>query len=447
MARRRQRFIGTVLRGLKIANDTAARTILLSYNRMEKFVCAFRGRRDSYQVPLALAEGGLLDSFITDFYAFSAIRLLSRCLPVRVRQKIGARYEPKIPADQIKCLWKTTALEHLRHFFGSPPSMTFARLDQHFSSAAASRARKRGADLFLYSPYAWEAFAADYRRTPRKVLFQFHPHQIFEREILNRNHSRHPYVTDSYTEETGKRLNASLLRRNQDAWRMADLIFCASSFTMQSLLEVGADATKCRIVPYGVELPPADGCIKAPDSFRVLFVGSGIQRKGLHHLLLAWKKAALPPASRLILVCRVIDKGIEALAKNNKGVELRHEVSGGILSSLFYSSALFAMPSLVEGFGQVYLEALSHGCPVLGTPNTCLPDLGNESDGIFTVPADDNIDALVHRLESASGNLPGNEAIRQKARACAARFSWVRFRTQIRHQLTGSKEGHGSGTL
>ena len=28
---------------------------------MDPFVCAFRGRRDSYQVPLALAEEGLLD--------------------------------------------------------------------------------------------------------------------------------------------------------------------------------------------------------------------------------------------------------------------------------------------------------------------------------------------------------------------------------------------------
>jgi len=37
------------------------------------------------------------------------------------------------------------------------------------------------------------------------------------------------------------------------------------------------------------------------------------------------------------------------------------------------------------GFGQVYLEALAHGCPVLGTANTGLPDLGSESDGVFLV--------------------------------------------------------------
>jgi len=43
---------------------------------MEQYVCAFRGRRDSYQAPLALAEGGLLDQFITDAYALPWVRTL-----------------------------------------------------------------------------------------------------------------------------------------------------------------------------------------------------------------------------------------------------------------------------------------------------------------------------------------------------------------------------------
>jgi glycosyltransferase involved in cell wall biosynthesis len=186
-------------------------------------------------------------------------------------------------------------------------------------------------------------------------------------------------------------------------------------------------------------MPAMNSALKAPDGFRALFVGSGIQRKGLHHLLLAWKKAKLPPGSQLILVCRTIDRGIEALVEKSTGVELRRGVSKDDLSSLFYTSTLFAMPSLVEGFGQVYLEALSHGCPVLGTSHTCLPDLGNETDGIFVAPAEENVDALVAMLESASKTLPGNNPIRQKARACAGRFSWERFRTGLIKGLKGSQ--------
>ena len=47
--------------------------------------------------------------------------------------------------------------------------------------------------------------------------------------------------------------------------------------------------------------------------FRALFVGSGVQRKGLHHLLHAWHRARLPADSELTLVCRNLDPGLEEL--------------------------------------------------------------------------------------------------------------------------------------
>ena len=48
------------------------------------YVCAFRGRRDSYQAPLALQEGGLLDQFITDVYELPWVRALARFAPSRL---------------------------------------------------------------------------------------------------------------------------------------------------------------------------------------------------------------------------------------------------------------------------------------------------------------------------------------------------------------------------
>jgi hypothetical protein len=41
---------------------------------MSQYICAFRGRRDNYQVPLALAEKGLLKQIITDFYAVNSLQ-------------------------------------------------------------------------------------------------------------------------------------------------------------------------------------------------------------------------------------------------------------------------------------------------------------------------------------------------------------------------------------
>src|SRR5262249_44704096 len=142
--------------------------------------------------------------------------------------------------------------------------------------------------------------------------------------------------------------------RTRDSWKLADLILCASSFTKRSLLQAGAEDDRCRIVPYGIDVPGIR-TNSASEQFTALFVGTGSQRKGLHHLLLAWKKALLEKGSRLILVCRVIDPSIAALVRDTRDVVLMPGVDSGQLRGLFERSSVFVMPSLVEGFGQVYL--------------------------------------------------------------------------------------------
>jgi alpha-1,3-rhamnosyl/mannosyltransferase len=86
------------------------------------------------------------------------------------------------------------------------------------------------------------------------------------------------------------------------------------------------------------------------------------------------------------------------------------------------------MPSLVEGFGQVYLEALAEGCPVLGTSNTGLPDIGGEAVNIIEAG---DVDQLTARLEKLSRELTGNTQIREAAQRSAAEFSWLRFRQNL----------------
>jgi len=67
----------------------------------------------------------------------------------------------------------------------------------------------------------------------------------------------------------------------------------------------------------------------------------------------------------------------------------------------------------------------------LGTPNTGLPDLGGQDDGIWLVQPG-NIEQLVSQLESSARTLPGNTPMRNAARACAARWTLPKFRQSIR---------------
>ena len=402
-------------------------------NDSARYVCAFGGRRDYYQLLVALAESEMLDAFITDAYYRGIPRVLERLLPSRIVEKMHFRHDSRVPVDRVKCLWGMVLERQARHHLGFADWEIFAKLDRKLSLMAAARARREHSNLLLYSPYAWEAFTTDYAHTPKRVLFQFHPHPDLERRILFDDSVRHRFFHYSYEKEMGEHVDEAVKRRTRDCWRHADLILCASAFTRRSLLEAGADPARCAIVPYGIDLPEACDASSAPESFHVAFVGSGTQRKGLHHLVLAWQRAALRKGSRLTVVCRSIDPGLEALVKSTPGVELVRGLSGEALQRLYACSSLLAMPSLVEGFGQVYLEALAQGCPVLGTANTCLPDLG-ASPAIFLV-GPGAIDELAAELEMLARLLPGNKAIRMEARSCAARWPWAQFRNGVRTAL------------
>ena len=395
-----------------------------------RYVCAFRGARDRYQAAVALAETGELETLITDAYATPFARALQPLLPAAMARQLMERKADGLPPERVQCLWAATVQEQLRHRLGYSPRSTWLKLDHKFGEAAAAAARRTRADLLIYSPYAWEAFTARYAHHPRRVLFQYHPHPDFEKRILEEDARNFPGFGESFAEDNDDAAPA-LLARERESWRHADAIICSSSFTRRSLVEAGCSAAICHVVPYGVFVrehtePPAPAA-----SFRALFVGSGGQRKGLHHLLMAWQRAKLPADSELTLVCRVMDRGIGELAGQTPRVRIVHGAANAELDALYAKSTVFVMPSLVEGFGHVYLEALAHGCPVLGTPNTALPDLGGEADGIFVSPAS-QIDALSAALERLSSLLPGDRRRRVAARATAERYPWHTFRANLR---------------
>jgi glycosyltransferase involved in cell wall biosynthesis len=396
------------------------------------FVCAFRGRRDSYEVPLALAETGRLERFVTDFFQTRGLSIATRVLPSRLREKLSRRSKAGIPLERVECLLGGAVLEALLIRAGRPAAATYMHFDAMYSRAAARIARKHRADLFLYSPYAMPAFGERYEHRPLKVLFQFHPHPRLERLILVADAERWAREGLTFSDRIVSEEPPAAQPDYDQGWVHADHIICASSFTKKSLTDVGAARERISVIPYGVDLPaPVSRTADRSPGFHVLFVGSGIQRKGLHHLLHAWRAAQFRPGeARLTLVSRVIEPGLEALARQVPGVELIPGVSQPELDRLYAAATLFCMPSLVEGFGQVYLEALSHGLPVLGTANTCLPDLGGPGDSVYCVKTGD-VDALAGMLRDLSGTLQGDEGRREAARLCATRFTWTAFRRKI----------------
>ena len=116
-----------------------------------------------------------------------------------------------IPPARVRCLGHdgTRALKASLRFL-SHGHVREAR--PAFSHAAAARARRKKTNLLLYAPYAWEAFAeSSYpRHTPRKVLFQYHPHADFENRLLTEDFKRFPEMGCPMSRRPAARLPASL---------------------------------------------------------------------------------------------------------------------------------------------------------------------------------------------------------------------------------------------
>jgi hypothetical protein len=263
------------------------------------YICAFRGRRDYYQVPIALAEVGILEEFITDAYAGRTARSVAPILPERLRQKLDFRFDPSLPADRVRSIWSSTIVEQLRHGVGCAPSVTYAKLDRHFGSAVALQARRKKCNLLIYSHYAWEAFTQRYQHAPKKVLFQFHPHPDFERRILADDSHKYSFARQSFASETGEYVSEELKERTRDSWKHADLILCASSFTRRSLLEAGAKDGRCKVIPYGIDVPRIQ--TNSASSVHRLVRRHRQPAKGSSpSVLLAWRQARLAEGSRLV---------------------------------------------------------------------------------------------------------------------------------------------------
>ena len=384
-----------------------------------KFIVAFNRDRDGYQVPLALAEADRLERLVTDYYAptIGGVAALSHRRHPELRHQLTSgnlravllqAIGPKFRMDVTEMLWQ---------------------IDRLLGSQARRLARRTDADLLLYSRYAYESFTDPALLNRRRGLFVFHPHWRLIDEILEQDRVRFP---DFRWEGKDGAPSARQQHREDVEIKQAGFAIAASTFTKRSIIYAGMDAAAVRVVPYGTAIVPAQNAARESGKCRFLFVGQGQHRKGLHHLLLAWKQLALPNAT-LTLVCYSMDAALKPLLPM-PGVLLRSRLSRQELDAEFMGAHVFTMPSLVEGFGLVYLEALAAGCYLIGTENTGFPDLQLGENMGSSVPAGD-VEAIARQLEHAYHLHRSKEIDHAAIARHAATLGWDRFRAGIRAAL------------
>ncbi|MEN9935470.1 MAG: hypothetical protein RLZZ387_2049 [Chloroflexota bacterium] len=205
------------------------------------------------------------------------------------------------------------------------------------------------------------------------------------------------------------------------AWRgiarAADAIVSPSHF-LRGMIRSGCDVP-VEVIPYGYDAPRRR---PEPKRRRLLFVSRLFPRKGAQHFLEAL--AGLDTSGWEVTVAGdgpMLEPLRQQARDLGLSVDFRGFIKGQELDDLYASSAVFVFPSAQDNFPVVLLEALSHGCAVVTSDVTGMPEVVGDA-GLLAPPGD------VPAIRAAIKRLMDNEALREelgeRARAQVARFGW-----------------------
>lgn len=235
------------------------------------------------------------------------------------------------------------------------------------------------------------------------------------------------------------------------AARRAARLVCNSEATRRDLEGLLPDVAR----RVSVALLAADPRFAAPmdpargDSVRrrygldrpyVLSVGTLEPRKNLPRLVRAF--ARLPREGRdrhLLALVGPMGWEVEeirgAARVHSAHVRVLGHVPEDDLAALYGGCAVFAYPSLYEGFGLPVLEAMSAGAPVMTSGVSSLPEVGGDA-AVYVDPRD--VGEMAGALEALLSS-PGERArLSDLARARAKEFTWAGTARRVLAAIEGA---------
>lgn len=222
----------------------------------------------------------------------------------------------------------------------------------------------------------------------------------------------------------------------------ADRIIAVSNFTARQVIDLlGVDAAKVRVVHHGVR-PATEPRPPAGSEKIILHVGAIQHRKNIARLVDAF--AQVDRGWQLVLAGSAGYGAPELLARiaaspAHERIRLLGYVPDAELANWYRRAALFAFPSLDEGFGMPVLEAMAAGVPVLASNRAAIPEVAGEAAWLVDP---ENSGELTDALVELTRNPQRREELSRHGLRRAAQFSWeeaVKKTWQVYREMAGDQ--------
>lgn len=188
-------------------------------------------------------------------------------------------------------------------------------------------------------------------------------------------------------------------------------VLAQSTDVRARVLDIYGVKREIDVIPWGLKEPHYERAGREKlgldnDDFVITAIGRLVKRKGLEYLVHAVAMSQIPAIKVLLIGDGPEKDGLKSLAEESgigKQVILCGAVSEEKKFQYLEASDIFALPSLHEGFGIVFLEAMHCGLPIITT------DTGGQTDFImdgrngFLVPVGDS-ETLAARIKELYEN-------------------------------------------
>jgi glycosyltransferase involved in cell wall biosynthesis len=210
-------------------------------------------------------------------------------------------------------------------------------------------------------------------------------------------------------------------------FRTADAIICYTEIERDQVVNLGVSPNKIHVIHNGIDTSVFLPSNSLSSQKQILWIGRFTPGKGVEYLLKGFQAFSRKfPDYTLMMIGRGplkedFIKMIWEMGLEDK-IVLREFIPNKELPSTYQDSALFALPSLVEGVPRTILEAMACGKPVVCT---ALPQLVDIVSGCGMLIPTGDAGAVADALSALVSDPALARGLGQSARAkVASRYSW-----------------------
>ncbi len=213
-------------------------------------------------------------------------------------------------------------------------------------------------------------------------------------------------------------------------YELANYILVLSNFAKQTLINEGISPSKIHLVNLGFDpsrFIPKIMYRNSHDSFlRIVYSGIITKRKGVHLIASVAKRLQHLDIEWVFIGSK--DDGFKSI-EGFQNIRYIPYLEHDMLLKEFHISDIFILPSYLDSWGMVVIEAMACGLPVIVSENTGAKDAVTNDCG-FVIPIDDT-DALANKVLYFYNNRTEIERMGRAASKEAQKYTWDNYHKQV----------------